>query len=176
MLLFVLAILVVVFVTFGGGAVFIPMFEDMFVYRMEIFTTEEYTNIIAILNAFPGPTGGKIAGYTGYVEYGTLGFLLGSLAFILPGTIMMLVSYNLVEKVKQSKLFKQLNLYIKPIIIGIFLSIIVKFSLTSFNTIGYVETIIITVISFVLLDRFKLSPLKVISLAILYGVISYTLF
>jgi chromate transporter len=173
MLLFVLSVLVVVFVTFGGGAVFIPMFEDMFVYRMEIFTLEEYTNIIAILNAFPGPTGGKIAGYTGFVEYGVIGFTLASLAFVLPGTIMMLVSYNLVEKVKGSKLFKQLNLYIKPIIIGIFLSIVLKFSITSFNNIGYIETIVITVVSFILLDRYKLSPLKVIGLAITYGLITY---
>ncbi len=176
MLLFVLSVLVVVFVTFGGGAVFIPMFEDMFVYRMEIFSIEEYSSIIAILNAFPGPTGGKIAGYTGYVEYGVVGFIFASLAFILPGTIMMLISYNLVEKVKDSKLFKQLNLYIKPIVIGIFLSIVLKFTVTSFNIMGYVETIVITVVSYILLDRFKLSPLKVIGLAILYGVISYTLF
>jgi len=175
MLLFVLSVLVVVFLTFGGGAVFIPMFEDMFVFRMEIFTIEEYTQLIAVLNAFPGPTGGKISAYTGYVEYGITGMILASLAFVVPGIVMMLISFNLVEKVKHSKLFKQLNLYIKPIVMGIFLSIIIKFTMTSVTNIGYLETIIITVVSFVLLDRFKWSPLKVISLSLTYGLITFLL-
>lgn len=173
MWIFVLSVLVVVFVTFGGGAVFIPMFEDMFVTRMEIFTIEEYTQVIAVLNAFPGPTGGKISAYTGYVEYGITGMILASLAFIVPGIIMMLISYNLVEKVKHSELFKRLNLYIKPIVMGIFLSIVIKFSITSFNSVGYVETIVITVVSYILLDRFKWAPLKVISLALAYGLLMY---
>ncbi len=175
MLLFVLSVLVVVFLTFGGGAVFIPMFEDMFVFRMEIFTIEEYTQLIAVLNAFPGPTGGKISAYTGYVEYGITGMILASLAFVVPGIVMMLISFNLVEKVKHSKLFKQLNLYIKPIVMGIFLSIIIKFTMTSVTNIGYLETIVITVVSFVLLDRFKWSPLKVISLSLTYGLITFLL-
>lgn len=173
MWIFVLSVLVVVFVTFGGGAVFIPMFEDMFVTRMEIFTIEEYTQVIAVLNAFPGPTGGKISAYTGYVEYGITGMILASLAFIVPGIIMMLISYNLVEKVKHSELFKRLNLYIKPIVMGIFLSIVIKFSITSFNSVGYVETLVITVVSYILLDRFKWAPLKVISLALAYGLLMY---
>ena len=173
MLLFILSVLVVVFVTFGGGAVFIPMFEDMFVYRMEIFTIEEYTQVIAVLNAFPGPTGGKISAYTGFVEFGLPGMILASLAFVVPGIVMMLISFNLVEKIKHSKLFITLNLYIKPIIIGIFLSIIIKFSVTSINSMGYVETIIITVVSFILLDKFKWAPLKVISLALAYGLLTY---
>lgn len=173
MIYFVISVLIVVFLTFGGGAVFIPMFEDMFVYRMEIFTLEEYTQIIAVLNAFPGPTGGKIAAYTGFVEYGFWGMVFASLAFVVPGIVMMLISYNLVERVKHSELFKKLNLYIKPIVMGIFLSIVLKFSITSVVNIGYLETIIITVVSFLLLDRYKLSPLKVISLSLLWGVISY---
>lgn len=173
MIYFVFSVLLVVFLTFGGGAVFIPMFEDMFVYRMEIFTLEQYSQIIAVLNAFPGPTGGKIAAYTGYVEYGLVGMVLGSLAFVVPGIVMMLISYELVEKVKHSELFKKLNLYIKPIVMGIFLSIVIKFSVTSFANIGYLETAIVTIVSFILLDKYKWSPLKVITLTLVWGIISY---
>ncbi|XMB67098.1 chromate transporter [Mycoplasmatota bacterium zrk1] len=167
----VLEILMIVFFTFGGGAVFIPMFEKTLVESLGIFTPVTYTSIIAVVNSLPGVTGGKIASYAGFFSYGWIGFILASLAFIVPGIIMMVVAYKFVNRMKQSRIMKDISLYIKPIVVGIFLSIIVKFLDLSIKGLGWIEGIVIFGVAFYLLDQKKIQPILVIIMAIIYGII-----
>lgn len=170
MLTLLIGILLIVFVTFGGGAVFIPMFENLLVEQLGIFPEAEFTTLIGLVNSFSGPTGGKIAGYAGYYVNGWLGFILASLVFILPGTLLMLIALKFVSRIKDSKIMKKISIYIKPIVIGIFLSIIVKFLRLSFEGVGY-HTVIVFLVSFYLLDRRKVQPVFVIILSLIYGII-----
>jgi len=167
----VLEILVIVLFTFGGGAVFIPMFERTLVESLGIFSAQTYTAIVAVVNSLPGVTGGKIASYAGFYEAGVLGFILTSLAFIVPGIIMMVIAYKFVNRMKQSKIMQNISLYIKPIVVGIFLSIIVKFLDLSIQGLGWIEGVIIFALAFYLLDQRKMQPIFVIVGAIVYGII-----
>ena len=56
----IIEILMIVLFTYGGGAVFIQMFERSLVDSLGLFSSIEYATIIAVLNSLPGVTGGKL--------------------------------------------------------------------------------------------------------------------
>lgn len=168
----IFGVLVIVLVTFGGGAVFIPMFEILLVEQLGAFTDSEFTTLIGLVNSFSGPTGGKIAAYAGYFLGGWTGLLLASIVFIVPGTVMMLVAYKFFVKISESMFFKQVSIYIKPIVVGIFIAIIVKFLKLSIDGIGLV-TFIVFGVSFYLVDIKKVPPIIVIVLSMVFGLTLY---
>ncbi len=114
-------------VTFGGGAVFIPMFEDLFVNRMGITDIEFYNLIVSLATSLPGPLGPKVAGYFGYELFGSLIFIPLYLVFILPGVILMIFNYKALVKLKDSKKFKIANDLLKGVIAAILMSIVFGF-------------------------------------------------
>lgn len=130
MLLKIIYILLINLITFGGGPVYIPIYEQFYTY-FQLATPEEYLSIVAISNAFPGVTGGKLAGLGLYIDYGMVGTLIASIAFAVPGILTMLVAVKSLEKIKKTKQFEAINKVTKPIIIGILLTLSIEFLIKS---------------------------------------------
>jgi|GEM_PF-6509075 len=171
MISLLLGIFLIVLLTYGGGQVFIPMFENLLVQDQGIFTSSEYQTIVGFVNSLPGPVGGKLAAYSGYFVGGWFGFISASFVFILPAFLMMLLIYKFIEHFQRSKFFTQLVIYIKPIVIGIFLSIIVSFVTGAYSQINYM-VIIIFVVSYLLAEYKKIPTTYLILASLIYGVIS----
>lgn len=173
MIQYLLGVLIISTVTFGGGAVFIPMFEVLIVEDLNIISLNEFMTIVAVVNSLPGPTGGKIAAYTGYILSGWIGATLAALIFVVPSIILMIFAYRFINKLRKSKKMRYINIYIKPIVIGIFFSITLSFLSKSITSINIFNTVFVYLASLYLFEYKKIEPIKVILLSLTYGLILY---
>jgi chromate transporter len=89
-------------VGYGGGPASIPLIEHEVVNRYGWVTTGEFSEILALGNALPGPIATKMAGYIGFEVGGVLGAVIAELATIAPSLILMIVLLQLIFKYKDS--------------------------------------------------------------------------
>lgn len=119
--------LVIGIFSFGGGYAMLSLIQSKVVTEHAWITAEQFTDIVAISQATPGPVGINSAtyiGYTvthnmGYSEWGCIGgSALASLAVVLPSFIIVLTICKLYQKVKKSNLFASLMKELRPFVIG----------------------------------------------------------
>ncbi len=152
-------------VTFGGGAVFIPMFQDLFVNRMGITDTEFYNLIVSLATSLPGALGPKIAGYFGYGLFGWWIFIPLYMVFILPGVVLMVFNYKALVKLKDSKRFKIANDLLKAVIAAILMSIVYGFL---FGNMDKFPSILMTIYFFAAMVILQKKWLKVHYLIVIF--------
>ena len=73
---------------FGGGYVLVPLIIQDFVNTKQIFTPEEFGNLLSISQVTPGPIGINTATYVGYIQNGFLGSVVATFSLILPALIL----------------------------------------------------------------------------------------
>ena len=59
----VLTISIINILVFGGGGIFIPIYQSVYVDLYKLMTTQDYYTLVSLVNIFPGATGGKLASY-----------------------------------------------------------------------------------------------------------------
>lgn len=171
MIIQLLYIVIINLITFGGGPVYIPIYEQFYTH-FNIASQDDYYVIVAIQNAFPGVTGGKLGGYAMYLEYGLLGFILSTLAFVIPGIILMLIAMKSFEKLRNSKYFNSVNEVTKPIIIAILVKIGIDFFIKAFHAINIYYFIFYVILVAVLL-KIKVKVYRVIYITLIVSIILY---
>lgn len=154
---------------YGGGPASIPLVEKEVVDRYEWMTTQEFGEVLAIGNALPGPIATKMAGYIGYMEGGVLGGAVALFATIAPSLLLMLVLMATLLKYKDSPKVKNITKLIRPIIAVLLGAMTLQFFITSTESSGAIQTIILSIISFWMLEVKKIHPAFVIMLALAYG-------
>lgn len=75
---------------FGGPPAHIALFRALCVTRRKWLTEEQFERAIAATNLLPGPASTQLAIYCAWRLRGSKGALIGGLAFILPGLVMIL--------------------------------------------------------------------------------------
>ena len=75
---------------YGGGPSSIPLMYDEIVKHYQWLDNSEFSNMLALGNALPGPIATKIAAFVGYDEYGWLGVIIALLATIAPSAILLI--------------------------------------------------------------------------------------
>ncbi|WP_461181267.1 chromate transporter [Virgibacillus kimchii] len=154
---------------YGGGPASIPLIENEVVIRFEWMTVQEFSEVLALGNALPGPIATKMAGYIGYEVGGVLGAAVGVFATVAPSLILMIGLLSILLKYKDSPKVKRLTLYVRPII-AILLGLMAwRFFFESYEGIGIWQTVILTVISYLLIERVKVHPAYIIAGALVYG-------
>ncbi|MBO8178577.1 MAG: chromate transporter [Bacillus sp. (in: Bacteria)] len=156
---------------YGGGPASIPLVENEVVDRYGWLTVNEFSEVLALANALPGPIATKMAGYIGYHQAGILGAAVGVFATVAPSLIMMLLLLSLLMKYKDSPKVKKLTNLVRPAIAVLLGIMTISFFSTAYNGIGLWQTVIIGVVSFFLLEKWKIHPVYVISSALIYGAI-----
>jgi chromate transporter len=154
---------------YGGGPASIPLVENEVVDRYEWLTVSEFSEVLALGNALPGPIATKMAGYIGYEQGGILGAVVGIFATVAPSLILMLALLGLLYKYKDSPKVKRLSNYVRPTIAVLLGVMTYNFFATSYVDAGVMQTLILIVVSFLLLERFKVHPAYVIVGALGYG-------
>ncbi|MGP4105601.1 chromate transporter [Virgibacillus sp. L01] len=154
---------------YGGGPASIPLVENEVVRRYEWMSVQEFSEMLALANSLPGPITTKLAGYIGYVEGGTLGAVIGVFAAVAPSLIIMILLLGVLYKYKDSPKVQRLTLYVRPVI-AILLGIMAwRFFQTSFEGIGLWQVLLITISSFLLIERMRIHPAIVIGITLVYG-------
>lgn len=154
---------------YGGGPASIPLVENEVVERYNWLTVSEFSEVLALGNALPGPIATKMAGFIGFQQGGILGAIVGIFATVAPSLILMIVLLGFLYKYKDSPKVKRLTNYVRPTIAVLLGVMTYSFFATSYVDTGILQTLILIIVSFLLLERFKVHPAFVIVGALGYG-------
>ncbi len=158
-------------VTYGGGGVFIPVYETYYVDVFELMNNLEYYNVVSILNVIPGVTGGKLAGYAMYLVYGIIGLIVAILLFAGSGILLVLLLEKVLSKVRSSQLFTKINRNIKPVVVGILLTITYNFYEVALSKLPLVTVGLLTIITYYLLAVKKVRMYNLVVIYLLLSII-----
>lgn len=156
-------------VGYGGGPASIPLVENEVVDRFGWMSVSEFSEMLAIANALPGPIATKMAGFIGYQQGGALGAVIGVIAVVGPSLILMIVLLNVLGKFKNSPKIKFMTDLIRPTIAVLLGIITFQFLNGAYEGSGLLQTALLTIASILLLEKFKIHPALVILGALVYG-------
>ncbi|MCC3356201.1 chromate transporter [Bacillus sp. REN16] len=156
-------------VGYGGGPSSIPLVENEVVGRYGWLTVSEFSEVLALGNSLPGPIATKMAGYIGYDVAGIPGSIFAIFATVAPSLILMIVLLGFLYRHKDSPKVKRLSNYVRPAIAVLLGTLTISFFTTSYVDAGWLQTIILIVVSFILMEKLKVHPAYVIIGALGYG-------
>jgi chromate transporter len=112
-----------------------------------------------------------MAGYIGYEEGGIIGGIIGVFATVAPSLFLMIILLGFLYRYKESPKVKRMTSYIRPTIAVLLGVMAFNFFFTSYSDSGIWQTLFLVVISFLLLERWKVHPALVIMAAMCYGAV-----
>lgn len=162
-------------IIFGGGFVYIPFYENFYVDLFKLTTYDNYYTIVAIQNVLPGVTGGKLASYAMFLDYGFIGLFLAMLVFIIPSVLLVSFISKKLTNIKDKPLFVYVSNNIKNVIVGVLLALsidLIKITYDNMKLSLFLFYICIT--SFLLLKcKISIFKLIIISIIVQYLIIIY---
>jgi chromate transporter len=75
------------FISFGGPAASIALFEDEVVSKREWMTHQHFLDLVGTTNLIPGPNAVEMAIHTGYYRAGVAGLITAGICFTLPAVL-----------------------------------------------------------------------------------------
>lgn len=167
--------------TFGGGYAMIPMItQDMLSYGY--LTNAQITEFIGIAESTPGPFAINMATFAGFHVEGFLGAIVSTLAVVLPSFIIILLIAHFSKKFIDKPVVKNALNYLKPIIVGLvgaaFLKVLTQSIFGSYKPLVIefrVLFIFIIILSSAYIFRKKITPVKLVLLSAILGVIVYSI-
>lgn len=154
---------------YGGGPATIPLLEHEVVDRYGWFTTQEYSEMVALGNGLPGPIATKLAAHIGFEQGGIIGSVIGVFATVAPSLMMMIALLGLLLKYKESPKVKKLTQIIRPTIAVLLGVMTYDFFFHAYEGGGIIHTIILGVAGLLCLEKWKISPVYVVLGALVYG-------
>ena len=154
---------------YGGGPASIPLIENQVVSTYGWMTTAEFSDTLGLANALPGPIATKLAGYIGYEQGGILGAFIALFATVGPSLILMIALLSLLYRHRDSPRVKRLSSFVLPAIAVLMANLTFNFFAPSIEGISWIPTIIIAVVSYFALEKFKVHPALVIVVGLLVG-------
>lgn len=117
--------------TFGGGYAMLPLVQEA-VLDHGWMQAAEVVNFIAVSESTPGPFAINIATYVGYEMAGLPGALCSTLGVVLPSFVIILIIAKCFMAFKNSRVIKYIMSGLKPAVIGLISSAVVKVGKTVF--------------------------------------------
>jgi chromate transporter len=154
---------------YGGGPASIPLMYNEIVTHYKWLNNTEFSQMLAIGNALPGPISTNIAAYVGYDVNGWLGVIIALFATIFPSALALILLLKVLHRHRQSPVVKGMTLLVQPVIAVMMLELTWKISANSVGSIGIFQSIVIGLIAAVALIKFKIHPAFMICAALLYG-------
>ncbi|HBG32306.1 MAG: hypothetical protein A2009_03730 [Tenericutes bacterium GWD2_38_27] len=173
--------------TFGGGYAMIPLIESELVGGGYI-TSDLLYDFIGIAESTPGPVAINMATFIGMDQVGLLGAFAATLGVVLPSFIIILLIATFGTKFLKSKFVTSAFVGLTPAVIGLIFSVAITlivrailpnisfdnfvFDFSVFNFRGMIVLVIVVIYSFFFK---KVSPIKIILLSAILGMIVYSI-
>ncbi len=167
--------------TFGGGYAMIPLIQSEVVAKGWLSETA-LVNFIAVSESTPGPFAVNIATYVGRVTAGIVGALCATLGVVLPSFIIILIVAKFYKKFKESKTVQGVMAGLRPAVIGLIGAALLSMAATVFFPLGAslsslltwdaAASVIILALALYLAIKRKLSPIIIILISAVLGIIS----
>lgn len=166
----------------GGGLATLPFLQEI-VHKYGWITSEELFNMIAISESTPGPIGINTATFVGYNTAGVLGGIVATLGEVAPSIIIIIIIAHYFAKFSEEKLVKSSFYGIRPAVSGLIGAAgfeVAKIALLNLE--GYkisnnimdifdLKGILLFIVIFYLIRKFKKHPITYILLAAFIGII-----
>ncbi len=175
-------------VNFGGGYAMLSLIQAEVVERHGWLSAQEFTDIVAISQMTPGPIGVNVATYVGYSTVlaegyepwvAVLGAALATLSVIwLPFCLMLGVGY-LILRYRQHPLLRSVFAMLRPTIVGLIAAAALllmtedNFGSPQHDPGHFVVSVLLFALGFVAVYRYKRSPLVVMGIAAILGVLIF---
>jgi chromate transporter len=160
---------------FGGGYGMISLIQFEIVEKNHWLTAEQFTNIIAVSQATPGPIGINSATYVGYETAGFFGSLTATFAVVLPSFILMLLLVKILSKFKENQYVASVMKILRLVVVGLIAA--AALLLITPDTFGKNYTDItawaIFVTTFITVKWLKINPILIIAIAAAFGSIFF---
>lgn len=174
--------------TFGGGYAMVALIQSEVCTRFGWLSPEEFTDILAVSQATPGPIGINAATYTGYTAVvnagyspwlGVVGSLLASGAVILLPVLLMVLAVRFLRRVQGNSDVDSIFCVLRLAVVGLIAAAALQLlSVESFGVPGWNLRFVISLLIFVAvfaLAMKKVSPLWLLLASGLVGLIVYSL-
>ncbi|KIL49951.1 chromate transporter [Jeotgalibacillus soli] len=156
---------------FGGGPSSIPLVHKEVVEHYKWMDKDEFSDVLALGNAMPGPIATKMAGYIGYRVGGVFGMINAVVATTVPTVVAMILLLTVLNTYKDRPWVNGMSQAVVPVV-GVMLAVLawdfVKKSKSSF---GWVLTVVMIAASLFLLEWLNVHPAILILSLLLYALI-----
>ena len=154
----------------GGGYAAMPLIQSQVVEKYAWLTMNEFTDLITIAEMTPGPIAVNSATFVGIRIAGIPGALTATFGCIFPSCIIVSLLAFVYYKYKKLSVLQSVLSSLRPAVVALIagaglsiLNIVVFGSnAVSFSNIEIIETVIF-VVAFIVLRKFKLNPILVMS-------------
>ncbi len=120
---------------FGGGYMLVPLLTAELVGDGKPLSPQEFSNLVSIAQATPGPIGINTATYVGFTQHGSVGSILATLGITTPALILVILAIKLLKQFEPSLPVQAFLTGMKPASFGLILSAMVIFAeLSIFST------------------------------------------
>lgn len=173
---------------FGGGYAMLSMIQGEVVTSHHWLTTSQFADIVAISQSTPGPIGINSATYAGYVSVvnegysaamGVVGSLVATVAVVLPSFLLVLLVLSVLRRYWEYPAVKTVFAALRPTVVGLLLAaVLVLMTKDNFGSPAedmwqFGISIFLFVAAFVGTQFFKVSPIRMILLCALAGLLLY---
>lgn len=118
--------------SFGGGNAMLPLIRQEVVVNNHFISGKEFTDLVAISQATPGPIAINGATYVGYRVCGFSGSVIATFGMVLPTFIIMLIMTKFFIKFKDDFYVKSAFSVLLPATVGLVAAAAVVVSMDSF--------------------------------------------
>ena len=168
-----LSFLLIGFTSFGGMSM-IPLINDQMLSHGWM-TASEVADIVAIAEMTPGPLGLNCATFAGARTAGIAGALSASLGVLMPSFTLTMLAAMFLVKFKENRLMGEALYGIRPVCIGMIFAVIIQQCMANYAgpLFGFLSwpALVIGLVAFVLLLRFKWSVPKTIIVSAALGIL-----
>ena len=155
----------------GGGLATLP-FLNKLVDTKGWYTVSELTNMLAISESTPGPIGVNMATYVGFHIASILGALVATFALVLPSYVVIIIISKFLTKFKNSPYVKNTFDIIRAVVTGLIgVSFITIFNTAIFSLGFDIKKIVIFIVIFLLIIKYKKHPILYVGIGALAGFI-----
>ena len=173
---------------FGGGYAMLSMIQGEVVTRHGWISAQEFTDIVAISQMTPGPIGINSATFVGYstlIDAGytpamaVLGSATATFAVILPSFILMLIISRYFLKFQKHPVVMAVFSGLRPAVVGLLAAAALllmnseNFGSPTDDMRSFIISCLIFLVVFIAIRRFKISPILMIVISGIAGLLLY---
>ncbi len=156
--------------TLGGGYVMMPLMQDEIVENRAWISSEDFIDILAVAQSFPGALAVNVAIYVGYKLRGKKGAFATCLGVILPPFLIILIASAFLLKYRDMKIIQGFFSGVRPAVTALIAVAVIKLSK---NVDKNFITLVIAIASFVAIAIIKIHPAFVIIASGVFGILYF---
>ncbi|MFB5266081.1 chromate transporter [Paenibacillus enshidis] len=164
------------FLSFGGGYAILPMIQFE-VEKYHWLSTEEFQRIVSLAGMSPGPIATNSATLIGYNTAGLPGAIVATTGMVLPSLIVVILIAAFFFKIHSYPWVKSSFYGLRPIITGLIVYAAIHFGFSGSSEAIFhwttFATLLIGVLAFVAITKYKIHPLTVIAGSAVMGIVIF---